>query len=265
MADALIYKQEGSIVTWTLNEPETRNAISPAIVDAIVEAVHRVNEDMSVNCVILTGAGEGFSSGGNVKNMAAREGMFQPKPVTTRRGYWNGIQRIPEAMFDLQVPSIAAVNGAAVGAGCDLSMMCDIRVASEKAQFAESFLRVGLVSGDGGAWFLPKVVGLSRAYEMTFTCDLVKADKAMAWGMASACVAPDKLMDEAMAMARKIASQPPISLRLCKKILRESQAMTLTASLEMAAGMQALVQHTADQHEAVTAFLEKRKPVFQGR
>lgn len=264
MAEALIYKQEGSIVTWTLNEPETRNAISPAIIDGICESVHRVNGDLSVKCVIVTGAGEGFSSGGNVKNMAAREGMFVAKPADTRRSYWNGIQRIPEAMYDLQVPSIAAVNGAAVGAGCDLSMMCDIRVASEKAQFAESFLRVGLISGDGGAWYLPRVVGLSKAMEMTFTADFIKADRALEMGLCSHLVPHDQLMPKALEIAGKIAQHPTHSIRLNKKLMRDSYGVPLKVALEMASCMQAIVQSTDDQLEAAKALVEKRKPVFKG-
>ena len=264
MSDAVLYQQDGRVVTLTLNEPETRNAISPAIIKSLVAACDRINNDQSVSCVIITGAGKSFSSGGNVKEMAQKTGMFGGIPAEVRVHYQHGIQQIPMALNAIEVPTIAAVNGHSIGAGCDLAMMCDMRIITTETEFAESFLRVGLVSGDGGAWFLPKVVGLSRAYEMTFTCDLVKADKAMSWGMASNCVAPDKLMEEATALAKRIASQPPVSLRLCKKILRESQTLSLTASLEMAAGMQALVQHTADQHEAVTAFLEKRKPVFKG-
>ena len=264
MSDAVLYQQDGRVVTLTLNEPETRNAISPAIIKGLVAACDRINHDPSVSCVIITGAGKSFSSGGNVKEMAQKTGMFGGIPAEVRVHYQHGIQQIPMALNAIEVPTIAAVNGHSIGAGCDLAMMCDMRIITTETEFAESFLRVGLVSGDGGAWFLPKVVGLSRAYEMTFTCDLIKADKAMSWGMASNCVAPDKLMEEATALAKRIASQPPVSLRLCKKILRESQTLSLTASLEMAAGMQALVQHTADQHEAVTAFLEKRKPVFKG-
>lgn len=168
------------------------------------------------------------------------------------------------AMYDLEVPVIAAVNGFAVGAGCDLTLMCDIRIAADDAQFAESFMRVGLVSGDGGAWFLPRVVGLSRAYEMTFTGNLIKAEEALAWGLATQVVPKDKLMDEAGRMAKQIASNPPHSIRMCKKLVRDSAAIGLPTHLEMAASMQALVQHTADQHEAVVAFLEKRKPTFKG-
>lgn len=263
--DAVLYAQEGGVVTLTLNEPDTRNAISPAIVDGLTAACDRVNKDMSVSCVVVTGAGKSFSSGGNVKEMRDRTGLFGGNPAEIRRGYQHGIQRIPEAFHRIEVPTIAAVNGHAVGAGCDLSLMCDIRFAAHDAEFAESFLRVGLISGDGGGWFLPRVVGLARALEMTYTADFIKAPQALEWGLASYVVPADQLMAEAMKMARRIAAQPPHSLRLCKKLVRESYTMSLSASLEMAAGMQAQVQHTEDQQEAVAAFFEKRQPKFTGR
>jgi len=243
MTEPMIYHQEGSVVTLTLNEPDTRNAISPAIVEALVAACTRINTDMSVGCVVLTGAGKSFSSGGNVKEMRDKTGLFGGTPAEIRRGYLHGIQRVPLALYDLETPVIAAVNGHAIGAGCDLALMCDIRIAADDAQFAESFMRVGLVSGDGGAWFLPRVVGLSRAYEMTFTGDFIGAQ---------------------LALARRIAAQPPHSLRMCKKLLRDGQHISLPASLEMAASMQALVQHTRDQHEAVMALFEKRSARFTG-
>jgi len=264
MSDSVNYEQDGGVVTLTLNEPATRNAISPALVEELVSHCARVNQDMSVSCVIITGAGESFSSGGNIKEMRDRTGLFGGTPAEIRRGYLHGIQRIPLAVYDLEVPVIAAVNGHAVGAGCDLSLMCDIRIAADNAEFAESFMRVGLVSGDGGAWFLPRVVGLSRAYEMTFTGAFIKAEQALAWGLASYVVPKQALMKEAMKMAPQIAAHPPHSIRMCKKLVRDSAAINLATHLEMAASMQALVQHTADQHEAVKAFLEKRKPDFRG-
>lgn len=168
-------------------------------------------------------------------------------------------------MYELEVPSIAAVNGAAIGAGCDLSTMCDIRIAGRSAVFAESFLRVGLVSGDGGAWFLPRAVGMSKACEMTFTGDFLQADEAERIGLVSRVVDDDQLMNEARALARRIAAHPPHSLRLTKRLLRDSQHVSLPIALEMASSAQALVQHTQDQHEAVLAFTEKRKPSFKGR
>ena len=167
-------------------------------------------------------------------------------------------------MYDLEIPAIAAVNGAAVGAGCDLSMMCDMRIASETASFAESFLRVGLISGDGGAWFLSRVVGLSRASEMAYTGDPVPAQKALAWGMVSEVVPGPKLMETSMALAERIVRQPPQALRLMKRLIREAQVGSLANNLELAAVMQATVQHTQDHREAVNALLEKRQPKFTG-
>lgn len=265
MTESVLHTREGGVVTLTLNEPATRNAVSPAITDALVAYIREINEDLTVRCVILTGAGEGFSSGGNVKDMKDKKGLFAGSPAEIRRGYWHGIQQIPLAMYDLEVPSIAAVNGAAIGAGCDLSLMCDIRIAGRSAVFAESFMRVGLVSGDGGAWHLPRVVGLSKAYEMTFTGDFIKADEAVRIGLVSRCVDDADLMAEAMTLAQRIAAHPSHSLRLTKRLLRDSQHVSLPIALELASSSQALVQHTHDQHEAVSAFLDKRAPKFEDR
>jgi enoyl-CoA hydratase/carnithine racemase len=265
MNDSVLHTREGGVVTLTLNEPATRNAVSPAIVQALVEHVRTINADLSVRCVILTGAGQGFSSGGNVKEMKDKQGLFGGTPAEIRRGYWHGIQQIPLAMYELEVPSIAAVNGPAIGAGCDLTLMCDIRIASRSAVFAESFMRVGLVSGDGGAWYLPRVVGLSKAYEMTFTGDFIKAEEAVRIGLASRCVEDADLMKEAMELAQRIAANPSHSIRLTKRLLRDSQHVSLPIALELASSSQALVQHTYDQYEAVSAFVEKRPAKFEDR
>lgn len=265
MADSVLFSQEGGVVTLALNEPATRNAMSAGIVEALLVHAQRINRDMSVCCVIVTGSGQGFSSGGNVKEMKDREGLFAGSPAEIRRGYWHGIQQVALCMYELEVPSIAAVNGAAVGAGCDLSLMCDIRIAGRSAVFAESFMRVGLVSGDGGAWFLPRIVGPSKAYEMTFTGDFLDADEAARIGLVSRVVDDAALLDEARKLAQRIAAQPPHSLRLTKRLLRDSQQVALPLALEMASSAQALAQHTLDQHEAVVAFTEKRAPRFEGR
>jgi enoyl-CoA hydratase/carnithine racemase len=265
MTDAVLYEQDGHVVTLTLNAPESRNALTDAVVDALVAACDRVNADMSVTCVIITGAGRGFCSGGDVKEMRARAGLPRDSPAEMRRSYLNGIQRIPLAVTNIEVPVIAAVNGHAMGAGLDLALMCDIRLAAEDARFAESFLRVGIISGDGGAWFLPRVIGPARANQMSFTADPIDAATALHWGLVSAVVPGGELMHDAMALARRIAGHPPHSLRMYKKLLRESQAMSLPASLELAAGMLAQINHTEDQREAVAAFFEKRTPVYVGR
>ena len=187
----LDYAQDGAIVTLTLNAPDIRNAISGAdMIDALVQACERMNADMSVRAAILTGAGSAFSSGGNVKKMADGGGLGGGLPAQTRRNYKLGIQRIPLAFDRLEVPIIAAVNGPAIGAGCDLACMCDVRIAAESAKFAESFVKLGIIPGDGGAWLLPRVVGYSKACEMAFTGDMLSAAEALACGLVSKVV-PD--------------------------------------------------------------------------
>ena len=264
-SEPLIYAQSGHVVTLTLNRHETRNAISEDdMIDAIEAACTRINQDHSVRVVIITGAGSAFSSGGNVKDMQDKSGMFGGTATEIRDGYRRGIQRIPLAIHRLEVPIIAAVNGAAIGAGCDLTMMCDIRVASEKALFAESFVKVGLIPGDGGAWFLPRVVGVSRANEMAFTGEPVNAATALAWGMVSRVVAPDELMNAANELAARIAVNPPSALRMTKKLLKEGEHTQLESLLEMSASLQALAHQTKDHAEAVDAIIGRRPPHFTG-
>ncbi len=266
MTDAVKYQQDGHIVTLTLNEPDTRNAISDNIVQGLVNAIDRINRDIDVRCVIVTGEGKSFSAGGNVKQMRDRTGMFAEKALAAHReDYLYGIQRMPRAFQELDVPSIAAVNGHAIGAGCDLSLMCDIRIASDKAVFAESFLRLGLVPGDGGGWFLPRVVGRSRAFEMTFTSEFIDAATAAEYGLISRVVPHDELMKSANELASRIARHPPHSLRLTKRILRDSENSTLDMSLNQAASAQGLIAGTQDHREAIEAFFEKREPQYKGR
>lgn len=263
---SVLVERRGSIALVTLNEPERRNALSPAIVDALTAFLATANADSSLGCIVLTGAGKGFCSGGNVKDM--REGtdpMYAGTPQDMQEGYRKGAQMIARLFNDLDVPVIAAVNGAAVGAGCDLACMCDIRVASSEATFSESFLRVGLVSGDGGAWILPRIVGLPRALELALTCFVLDAHQASHWGLVTHVVGPESLVETALEMAGKIAAFPPLSVRLNKRLIIQSLGMTLGGSLELAAAYQAIVQSTADQKEAVVALLERRAPRYVGR
>ncbi|WP_375002168.1 crotonase/enoyl-CoA hydratase family protein [Gordonia sp. PS3] len=263
--DVLLVERDGDVVTWTVNRPETRNAISDDdAIDALVDAATAVNRDQSVRAVILTGAGSAFSAGGNVKDMAAAAGLFGGAPHQQRVGYREGIQRIPRAMYALEVPVIAAVNGPAVGAGCDLALMCDIRIASNTAFFAESFVKLGLIPGDGGAWLLPRAIGPARAAEMALTGDRVDAATALKWGIVSRVVEPADLLPTAREIASRIAANPPVAVRMTKKLLRESSQQTLDQLLELSATMQAVAHHTEDHREAVAAFLEKRPGRFTG-
>ncbi|MCU0887756.1 MAG: crotonase/enoyl-CoA hydratase family protein [Rubritepida sp.] len=267
MSDFVTATQDGAVVTLTLNAPERRNAISSfEDCEAVVAACRRIAADASVRCVILTGADPAFCAGGDVKGMRDRTGiMAADGPAELRDNYRKGIQRIPLALWELEVPTIAAVNGPAIGAGLDLACMCDMRVASEKAIFAESFVRVGIIPGDGGAWLLPRVVGLSMAAEMSFTGDPLDAQQALAARLVSRVVPHAELMGAARELALRVAKNPPGVLRMTKRLLREGQHMSLASLLELSAAMQALAQETADHREAVSAMLEKRAPVFQGR
>jgi enoyl-CoA hydratase/carnithine racemase len=265
MPEPLLITRDGHVETWTLNLPERRNPISDLpMVEALEDAATRVTADLSVRAVVLTGAGPAFSSGGDVRAMAERTGMFGGTGVEIADGYRRGIQRIPRALFHCSVPLIAAVNGPAVGAGCDLTLMCDLRIASTSAFFAESFVKVGLIPGDGGAFLLPRIVGAARAAEMALTGDRISAETALAWGLVSQVVPPEELLPTAREIAGRIAANPPVAVRAGKQLLREAAGLTLDQVLDTSADVQALMHQTADHAEAVTAFVEKREPRFTG-
>jgi enoyl-CoA hydratase/carnithine racemase len=262
----LIVERDGPVVTVRMDRPDTRNALTePAQMREITDLCHALREDRSAKVVVLTGNGTAFCAGGNVKDMQSRGGIFAGSPYQVRNSYRDGIQRIPLALYELELPVIAAVNGAAIGAGLDLACMCDIRIASDKAVFAESFAKLGIVPGDGGAWLLPRVIGLPKASLMALTGDTIDAAKALAWDLVTQVVAADALLAEAQALARRIAANPGHALRLTKRLLREGQHMRLDSLLELSAAFQALAHHTDDHHEAVNAFLDKRAPVYTGQ
>lgn len=240
---------DGPTQLWTISMPTVGNAITGSeFIAAFEAAVDTANADTGVRAIILTGEGTIFSAGGNVKEMADRDGMFGLDALDQRRAYIDGVQRIPRALGRLEVPLIGAINGAAVGAGCDLAMMCDIRIASERASFAESFVQLGLIPGDGGSWFLQQAVGYERAAEMTFTGDRVDAATALEWGMVSRVVPHDDLLPQARALAERITKNPAHALRMAKRLLQESRTGSLDTTLGMAAAMQPLA-HRDREHE----------------
>lgn len=265
MSEPVIYEQDGRVVVLTLDRRETRNALDAPMVDAIVAACARIDADAGVSCVVLRSSGEAFCSGGNVKDMQAGIAPFGGSPATMRLDYRQGIHRIPRRLYGLEVPVVAVVDGPAIGAGLDLALMCDIRLASPRAVFAESFIRLGLVSGDGGAWLLPRVVGGSRASELTFTGDSVDAHQALAWGLVSAVHPSEDLLAQALALAARIVRHPPQAIRLNKRLLREAERASLDQTLEAAAALQALAQTTEDFREALAALSARRPPRFTGR
>lgn len=265
----IVYEKSGHVVTLTLNRPELRNALGmPGDLDIWPEVAGRINDDNDVRAVILTGAGKHFSTGGNVRNMGDRagdRGTRGASPADARKRYRTGVHRIVRAVRSIEVPVIAAVNGAAVGLGCDITCLCDMRIASERAQFGVTFLKLGLNPGDGGAWHLQKVIGLARASEMFYTADLIDAQTALEWGLVGKVVRHEALLDEARALAARVCRQPPDVLRMTKVLLREAQAGNIETILEMSAAMQGIAHHTDDHLEAINAFFDKRPGNFKGR
>lgn len=261
MTDPVLLHKEDAIAVVKLNRPESRNVLShDGMIEALVGTLEEINADRDVRVAILTGSGTAFSAGGNIKRMLEAAGSSE---VAGRRdSYLNGIQRIPRAFARLDVPVIAAVNGPAIGAGLDLSCMCDIRIASESARFAESFIKLGIVPGDGGAWFLPRVVGLPKAIEMSLTGDELGASAALACGLVTKVVPDSALMETATAMANRIARHSGHALRMTKRLLQQSQTLRLEEMLELTAAMQALAHATPEHRDAVeraVAALEKAK------
>lgn len=254
------------IATVTLNDPERRNPITGnAMINALLDTFAQVQADPEISVMILTGADPAFCAGGDIKEMNDPDSVFRKEPLATAQSYVDGVQRLPQALYNLDIPTIAAVNGAAVGAGCDLTMMCDMRIASQNAKFGEVFINLGIIPGDAGSWFLLRRLGHQKAADLTFSGRMVGAEEALELGMVLEVVAHDMLMECARERAAVIASKPPRAVRVAKRLLRNAERMDLPDFLNAAAAYQALMHQTEDHHEAIAAFLEKRKPNFTGR
>jgi enoyl-CoA hydratase/carnithine racemase len=263
---ALLFEKSGPVVTLTINRPESRNPLGEeGDGEVFAEAAAKINSDREVRCAILTGAGQSFSAGGNVKAMRERSGAFAGAGVHIRERYRHGIHKIVRSIWGIEVPLIAAVNGHAIGLGNDVACLADIRLAADNSIFGATFLKIGLVPGDGGSWILPRVIGYQRAAELVFTADTIDAATALNWGLVSKVVPAASLMDEARALASRICRQPPDVLRMTKKLMREGQNVSFDTIMEMSAAYQALAHLTEDHKEAVSAFFEKRAPDYKGR
>jgi enoyl-CoA hydratase/carnithine racemase len=256
---------ENRVALLTLQRDDVRNALTgTALVDDIVATVHWANSEPEVSVLIITGDGKAFSSGGDVRAMLDRSDIFNGTPIKIQDQYRRGIQQMPLALHSSEIPIIAAVNGAAIGAGLDLACMCDIRIASSRAQVSEAFINFGITPGDGGAWFMQRLIGYQKAAELAFTGRLVSADEALRLGLFLEVVEPDTLMPRAYELALQIAAKPPLAVRLTKRMMKLGQRSELADFLDLCASFQAMAHHTTDHLEAVRAFLEKRQAHFEG-
>lgn len=251
---------ENRVATLTLDRHDVRNALTGTelISDIIAtcEWVNQAEDDVSV--LIITGAGSAFSAGGNVKDMAERGGDFAGDVAEVATRYRRGIQRIPLAMENVEVPVIAAINGPAIGAGFDLCNMADLRIASEKAKFGETFLNLGIIPGDGGAWLMQRLIGYQNAFELTLSGRVIDAAEAKQLGILLDVVAPEDLMVRANQIATRFAAQPPKALRLTKRLMKMAQRTELKDFLDVCAVFQGMCHNEPEHLDAVNRFLEKR-------
>lgn len=252
------YETEGHVAVVTMNWPGARNALGTSEQYAEIEDVCKhITADKAIRAAVWTGNGPAFCAGGDLHLMHERANDEQLEAIEDRYHYKEGIHRIPHALYQLEVPVIAAVNGPAIGAGLDLACMCDIRIASEKATFAESFVTLGIIPGDGGAFLLQRLIGYTKAAEMTFTGDAIGASEALQCGLISAIVPDAELLSRSIGLAEKIARNPPHALRMAKRLMRESQHLRLETVLELSASFQALAHATNDHKQRVESAVNR--------
>jgi len=257
----VLYRIEGNTAILTINRPEVKNTLSPEMLTLWLQFVEEAKADHNVRVIIVTGKGDTFCSGGDIREMA--EGRLRSWDM--KKFLWEGAHRIVFALEDLDKPILAAINGAAMGAGLDMAMMCDLRVCSDRAKLSESYILLGLVPGDGGAYFLPRLIGIGKALELLFTGDVLSPQEALEIGLVNRVVPHDRLMEETMILAEKIGSKPPLATRMMKRAVYQAQTSTLRAHLDYISSQLALLSETQDHQEAARSFLEKRKPIFVGK
>ena len=255
MTDQLKFSVDDGIGRIVLNRPERMNAFTFEMIDAWRAAIEECRRDDAVKVVIVTGAGAAFCSGGDIVEMGDR---LEQTPEQRKAELFDRIERIPLALEDLDKPVIAAVNGVATGAGMDMALMCDLRYAAQGARFAETYVNVGLVPGAGGAHFLPRLVGVSKALELFWTGDFIDAEEAMRIGIVNKVFPDAELMTQVETIARKIAKAPPLTLRMVKRAIYQGMRNDLRTNLDLISSHYAVITATDRHKEAVRSFIAKR-------
>ena len=262
----LIYTKEEGVATITLNRPRVLNAFTPVMIEEWSRAIEEAKLDPEVRVVVVTGAGRGFCSGADVRSFRERE-QTDSNPVVDGR-YWlqHSVHRVPLALRTLDKPYIAAVNGPAAGAGMDMASLADLRFASETATFTVSYVNVGIVPGDGGCYYLPRLIGVARALDLIWTGRTMEAPEALRLGYVSQVAAPEQLMGTVMAYAKKLAKGPQVAIELAKRLVYEGlETNNLFKELRSAEHAMLIARATDDAREGPRAWAEKRSPQFLGR
>ncbi len=255
------YEVADAIATITLDNPARKNAFTLEMIDDWADAVRAATDDDDVRVVVLTGAGDAFCSGIDLSVLQAVEDT----PLARKRMLTHGVHKVARAVEALDKPLIASLNGVAVGAGLDMALMCDLRLMARSARLSEGYVKVGLVPGDGGAWFLPRLVGPAKALELLLTGDFVDADEALRIGMVNRVHEDDELQDRTRAFALQLAAMSPVAVAVIKRTVQQSASIDLRTSLDLISSHMAVVQSTSDYREAQAAFAEKRPGRFTGR
>src|SRR3954452_7559159 len=259
MAD-LEYSVDNGVGTILLNRPQAKNAFTLEMVEAWAAALRSARTDPGVRVVVVTGTGDAFCSGIDLSVLEA----VGDEPLALKSMLTEGVHEVARAVDDLSKPLIAAVNGAAVGAGMDMALMCDIRVLAQSARMSEGYIRVGLVPGDGGCYYLPRLVGMSKALELLWTGDFVEADEALRIGLATKVYADADFPDAYRGLVSRLAQQPPVNVAMIKRAAQQSVHADLRTALDLISSHLAVVHGTKDSREARTALRERRRPTFQG-
>ncbi len=267
MYEQITYEKSDGVATITLNRPERMNAFTPLMLDEWLAALTNAHTDDEVRVVILTGTGRGFCTGADISR--GGEGLSlvdrSRSHVENRNFLRDSVQRIPRLVSIMEKPYIAAVNGAAVGAGMDMASMCDLRFAADTARFGMTYVRMGLIPGDGGCYFLPRIVGMARALDLIWSGRLFDAQEALAMGYVSAVVPADQLLEYTREYATRLVKGPAVAIQQAKRLAYRSQELSLDAALDLAQQAMFIAQSTEDSREGPRAFVEKREPEFKGR
>ena len=256
--DELVVEDDGPVRILRINRPESLGAFTWTMIDTWADALVAAQWDPQVRVVVLTGTGRGFCSGVDLAELAA----VGTGPIDRKRMLTQRVHKVARAVEDLEKPLICAVNGTAVGAGMDIALMCDLRLAAESAKFSEGYIHLGLVPGDGGSYYLPRIVGVAKALELLWTGDTMTAQEALGCGIVSRVVPDDELAGAALELAHRIAEKSPIAVSMIKRHTYQSLRMDLRSSLDLISSHMGIVQSTEDQAEAMAAFRERRKPSF---
>lgn len=264
----LLFEVENSIATITLNRPESANSFSEEMVLEWIRALEEVRDNDDIRAVLLKGNGKSFCAGGDIKAMGTGEGFYISKEdisstaLARKNSLWKKIQRIPLLLEEIDKPVVAQVHGYAMGAGLDMALMCDIRIVAESAKLSESYINVGIVPGDGGAYYLPRLVGIDQALDMLWTGRILTAKEAKEKGLVTFVVVDDELETFTKGYVQKLSNGPQEAIKMIKRAVYQCQTMSLRSSLDYISSNMGLVTELPDYKEGVTAVLEKRKAVF---